>query len=256
MEAYRRALRENVKLVSITATSNVTGQAPPVREVVREAAAQGGPVHLDAAQAFSSGWLDMTEDRPEFVTFSLHKAYGPSGLGGLYARREWLAKLEPTYCGAGTVDDHFGETSRYTAGAPRMEFGLQNYAAVYAVPAGMKVLAGIPPEATREHYAALNTALREQLRDLPQIRIVGPADPADAHHVCSFHVDGADALRVASLLDMAGNFQVRAGRLCAHHWFHQHEVPDVVRVSFGIHNSLQEVEDYGSVFRKILRHYL
>ena len=255
LEGYRKALREGVKLVSLTAMSNVTGEAPPLREVIREAATLGIPVHLDAAQAFASGELDITELRPDFVSFSLHKAYGPTGLGGLYMRRDWRARLDPTYAGAGTVDDHSGETSRWTDGAPRFEFGLQNYAAIHAVPSAMTLLAGIPPEELRRHYAELNTALREQLRRFPELRIVGPANPADAHHVCSFYVPGADAIRVSALLDMVGNFQVRAGRLCAHHWFHQHDVPDVIRVSFGIHNSLEEVEAYGKVFDNILRHY-
>jgi selenocysteine lyase/cysteine desulfurase len=256
IEAYRLKLREDVKLVSITARSNVTGETPPVRELIREAAALGIPVHLDAAQAFASGELDITEDRPDFVSFSLHKAYGPSGLGGLYIKRDWRARLEPTYSGAGTVDDHFGEHSQWTDGAPRFEFGLQNYAAIHAVPAAMRLLGEIPPALLQEHYAQLNAALREQLARVPNLRIVGPANPADAHHICSFYVPGTNAIRIASLLDLVGNFQVRAGRLCAHHWFHQYEVPDVVRVSFGIHNSLEEVEAYGKVFDSILRRYL
>jgi cysteine desulfurase/selenocysteine lyase len=254
-ESYCRALRQGVKLVSLTAMSNVTGAAPPLREVIREANAVGIPVHLDAAQAFASGELDITELRPDFVSFSLHKAYGPTGLGGLYMRRDWRARLDPTYAGAGTVDDHSGESSRWTDGAPRFEFGLQNYAAIHAVPATMTLLAGIPSGHLRRHYAELNTALREQLRRISGLRIVGPANPADAHHVCAFHIPGADALRLSALLDMVGNFQVRAGRLCAHHWFHQHAVPDVIRVSFGIHNSLEEVEAYGKVFDNIIRHY-
>lgn len=255
-DAYRRKLKGGVKLVSLTARSNVTGEAPPLRELIREAAVLGIPVHLDAAQAFASGELDITEDRPDFVSFSLHKAYGPSGLGGLYIRRDWRTRLEPAYTGAGTVDDHFGEQSQWTDGAPRFEFGLQNYAAIHAVPAAMTLLGGIPPALLSEHYAQLNGALREHLARIPNLRIVGPANPAEGHHICSFYVPGTDAIRLASLLDMAGNFQVRAGRLCAHHWFHQYEIPDVVRVSFGIHNSLEEVEAYGKAFDSILRYYL
>lgn len=255
LEAYRRALRDRVKLVSITARSNVTGEAPPVREILREAGAAGVPVHLDAAQAFASRELDITEDRPDFVTFSLHKAYGPTGLGGMYVRRDWRARLEPAYAGAGTVDDHFGESSSWTEGAPRLEFGLQNYAAINAVPQVIDLLESIPVEALREHYRQLNTELRAALAEIPGLRIVGPADPTAAHHVCACYLPGMDAARLASLLDLAGNFQVRAGRLCAHHWFHRYDVADVIRVSFGIHNSLEEVQAYANVFATILRHY-
>jgi cysteine desulfurase/selenocysteine lyase len=256
MEAYRLALRDNIKLVSLTARSNVTGEAPPIRDLVREASRAGVPVHLDAAQAFASGELDVTADRVDFLSFSLHKAYGPTGLGGLYIRRDWQNRLTPSYTGAGTVDDHYGEKSSWTAGASRFEFGLQNYAAIHAVPAAMKLLAGIPPADLRAHYAELNGALRAELQRIPQLRLVGPSTAVDAHHVCSFYIPGSDAKRLASLLDLAGNFQVRAGRLCAHHWFNQYQVPGVVRVSFGIHNTLEEVETYGEVFDSILRHYL
>jgi cysteine desulfurase/selenocysteine lyase len=256
LDAYRRALRQDIKLVSLTARSNVTGESPPIRELVREAVAAGVPVHLDAAQAFASGELNVTEDSVDFLSFSLHKAYGPTGLGGLYLRRDWQRRLSPSYMGAGTVDDHQAELSHWTAGAARFEFGLQNYAAIHAVPAAMSLLAGIPPVALREHYAELNSALRHELSRIPGVQLVGPAEPADAHHVCSFYLPGRDALRVTSLLDLAGNFQVRAGRLCAHHWFNQYEVPDVIRVSFGIHNTLEEVETYGEVLNNILRHYL
>jgi cysteine desulfurase/selenocysteine lyase len=256
LDAYRQALRQDIKLVSLTARSNVTGESPPLRDLVREAVAAGVPVHLDAAQAFASGELDVTEDRIDFLSFSLHKAYGPTGLGGLYVRRDWRHRLAPVFMGAGTVDDHHDESSEWTEGAARFEFGLQNYAAVYAVPATMKLLAGIPSAALREHYAELNAALRHELRRIPDLRLVAPAEPADAHHVCSFYVPGRDALRITSLMDVAGNFQTRAGRLCAHHWFHRYDVPDVVRVSFGVHNTLEEVESYGEVLDSILRHYL
>lgn len=255
LSQYRRALRDGVKLVSLTARSNVTGEAPPIREIIREAAAVGVPVHLDAAQAFASGELDITEDRPDFVSFSFHKAYGPTGLGGLYLRRDWRDRLQPTYAGAGTVDDHFGENTTWTEGAPRFEFGLQNYAAIHAVPPLMALLGGIPAKAVKDHYKELNGALREELSRIPEVRIVGPANAADAHHICSFHLSGRDCLRMAALLDMVGNFQVRAGRLCAQHWFHRNNVPDVIRVSFGIHNSVEEVQAYGKVLCSLLRHY-
>jgi selenocysteine lyase/cysteine desulfurase len=255
-DAYSRALQQNIKLVSITARSHVTGESPPVNDLVREAAIAGVPVHLDAAQAFASGELDVTASGADFVSFSLPKAYGPTGLGGLYLRRTWRGRLEPTYAGAGTVDDHFGEASEWTDGAPRFEYGLQNYAAIYAVPVAIRLLAGLRPRVTRDHFAELNGFLRTELRRIPGVCLVGPRDPVNSHHVCSFYVRGADPKRLASLLDMAGNFQVRAGRLCAHHWFHKYEVPEVIRVSFGLHNSLEEVEAYARLFGNILRHYL
>jgi cysteine desulfurase/selenocysteine lyase len=213
-------------------------------------------VHLDAAQAFAGGSIDVAEDRPDFVSFSLHKAYGPSGLGGLYIRREWQPRLLPWISGAGTVDDHFEETSTWAAGAARFEFGLQNYAAIFAVPAAMAFLSDISQGALNEHAAGLNMELRDALRRVPDCHSVGPLSGADAHHICSFHVRDTDSKRLASLLDMAANIQVRAGRLCAHHWFHRYGVPDVIRVSLGGHNSISDVEEFVNALVRIRRHYM
>lgn len=256
LDSYREALQQHVKLVSITAMSNVTGQAVPVREVVQEAKALGIPVHLDAAQAFASRQLDMVEDLPDFVSFSLHKAYGPTGIGGLYLRRDWQAQLEPTFVGAGSVDDHSEEVTKWTKGAGRFEFGLQNYAALYAVPATMSFISSIDRATFQEHFSNLSTALWSQLSDIPGACLLGPTSPEAGQHVCSFFIRDRDALRLASLLDMVGNIQVRSGRLCAHHWFHRYRIPDVLRVSFGVYNSVQDVEEFSSVLHTILQHYI
>jgi cysteine desulfurase/selenocysteine lyase len=255
LDSYRELLRQNVKLVSITAMSNVTGQAVPVREVVREAQAQGIPVHLDAAQAFASGQLDVVEDLPDFVSFSLHKAYGPMGLGGLYLQRKWQTQLEPQFVGAGAVDDHFEDATKWTNGAGRFEFGLQNYAALYAVPATMAFLTSFDRSALREHFCTLSAALWSRLREIPGVGFAGPVTPECGQHVCSFFIRDRDAARLASLLDMVGKIQVRSGKLCAHHWFHRYGISDVLRVSFGVYNSVRDVEEFSNVLHTILKHY-
>lgn len=256
LDEFRQALRAGVKLVSLTARSNVTGMAPPLQAIMEEADALGIPVHLDAAQAFPSGSVDVSGSGPAFATFSFHKAYGPSGLGGLYIRRGWMPRLAPALCGAGAVDDHHDETSQWSAGAARMEFGLQNYAAIVAVPATMALLSGLSPTAQADHFRRLTDALREVLASVPGLRIIGPADASELHTLVSFHVQGVPAGKLASLLDQVGGIQVRTGRLCAHHWFHRYRLPDVLRVSFGIHNSLDEVDSYGRAMHAILRHFV
>ncbi len=255
-DAYRSQLSHEVKLVSVTAMSNVTGAGVPVREIVREAHALGIPVHFDAAQAFTFRTIDVTEDLPDFVSFSFHKAYGPSGLGGLYLRRDWQLRLRPSFAGAGTVDDHFEQATTWTHGAARFEYGLQNYAAQYAIPATIAFLSAIPRADVEYHFALLNSVLRDALKTIPGLHIVGPAAPEPAQHICSFYVEGTDSMRLAALLDMAGKIQVRAGKLCAHHWFHRYKVPDVLRVSFGIQNSVEEVEEFGRVLDSIRKHYV
>jgi cysteine desulfurase/selenocysteine lyase len=255
MDEYVKVLDGNFKLVALTAMSNVTGMAIPVREVVAAAHRKDIPVLLDAAQAFGCGQIDITEDRPDYLAVSLHKAYGPTGVGALYVRRDLQPGLQPLFMGAGTVDDHFNESLGWTSGAPRFEFGLQNYAGIYAIPPVMSFLKSIDSTQLKGHYERLQTALRDVLRRISGVHLLDSGSPGAHNNVCSFYVEGKDSGLLSSLLDMAGNIQVRAGRLCAHHWFNRYSVPDVVRISFGVHNSVEDVEDYGRTFSKILGHY-
>ncbi len=256
MEAYRELLRTGIKLVSLASVSNATGAGLPVREVVREAHACGIPVHIDAAQQAPHLDIDVENDLPDALSFSLHKAYGPSGLGVLYLRRQLQAELTPELAGGGTVDDHHGDTSTPTRGPARFEFGLQNYAAQSAVVANMGFLKRFSAEAVRAHFLRLNTRLRDYLRELPGIRFLGPESPGAASHVCNFSLDGVDSKRLGELLDRVGNVQVRAGRMCAHHYYHRYALPPSVRVSFGYHNTEAEVDALGKLIPSLLRHYL
>ena len=255
LDAYRRGLGDGVKLVSITAMSNVTGEAPPLREIVKEAAVRGIPVHLDAAQAFASGELDVTELgpglrlllapqglRPDRTRRAVHETGLASSPGPRLRRRRHGQRS----LGRDVSLDGRGATLRVRASELR----------------GNSRSAGGDDPACRHSPRRSPPALRRTER-----RTSGRPEPGSGTPDCR----SPESRRCASYLflpspwcrrpppfgnlDMVGNFQVRAGRLCAHHWFHQHRVPDVIRVSFGIHNSLDEVEAYGKVFDNILRHY-
>ncbi len=256
LETYRARLADGVKLVSLASVSNVTGARLPVAEVVREAHARGIPVHLDAAQHVLLRDLDLAALEPDFVSFSFHKAYGPGGLGALYVRRQWQARLTPRLTGGGTVDDHRDQDIVPARGPARFELGLQNYAAQSALPAWADFLERVDAASAAAHFAGLSALARERLAALPGVTLVGVPPTADSGHVVTFHVAGADPVRVAELLDQVGNVQVRAGRLCAHHYFHRYGLPPCVRVSFGYQTTQQEVLRLVRVLDAVLGHYL
>jgi cysteine desulfurase/selenocysteine lyase len=246
--------RRRFKLVSITAMSNVTGTRAPVGRLVAAAHRQGVPVHIDAAQAAVHRTIDVGEQGPDFLSVSLHKAYGPSGLGVLYASREAQRALVPLLGGGGSVDDHFEREFHWTAGPARFEFGLQNYAAQYAVSAGIAFLTRFPAAAIEAHFDGLNGHCRRLLAELPNVRFIGPGGTATSS--CNFYLLGVDSLRLAELLDLVGDIHVRAGKFCAHHYYHRHGLPASVRLSFGYHNTLDEVDRCVRTLRDIVSHYL
>lgn len=256
MDEYRALLKRGVKLVSLVAESNVTGARIPVSEVVREAHALGIPVHLDAAQWVLSGEVDLEEQQPDFLSFSFHKLYGPSGLGALYATRQQQRLLEPLLAGGGTVDDHHDRDVAPTAGPARFEFGLQNFAAQAAVPACMDFLQRFTPEGIRGHFLRLNALARELLGAIVGLRFLDAGSAEAAGHIVTFEVDGQDPMHLAELLDQVGDIQVRAGHMCAHHLFHRYELPPAIRVSFGYQSTDEEVRRLARVLDSLLRHYV
>lgn len=256
LDAYRALLHGDIKLVSLASVSNFTGRRLPVHEVVREAHARGIPVHLDAAQHVLLRDLDLGLDEPDFVSFSFHKAYGPSGLGALYLRRQWQRELQPALAGGGTVDDHRELASVAAEGPARFELGLQNYAAQAAVPACVDFLERFSAHQVAGHFERLGSLACELLQAVPGLTFLCGARPAEAGHVVSFRLDGVDPVRVAELLDQVGDVQVRAGRMCAHHYFHRYDLPPCLRVSFGYQTTEEEVRRLARVLHAVLQYYL
>lgn len=255
-DEYRRLLTRGIKLVSIASVSNVTGSYIPVREVVSEAHAQGILIHIDAAQQAMHNAIDITENGPDLLSLSLHKAYGPSGLGVLYMSRELHRQIRPILAGGGSVDGHHEQEVTYTSGAARFEYGLQNYAAQYAVCATIKFLTQFSAKEVQNHFQHLNTLARQLLNDISGIRFIGSRDPTKCNHICNFYIENIDSLRITELLNLVGNIQVRGGQMCAHHYYHRYKLPPSIRMSFGYHNTDKEVQYYVQTLRTILEHYL
>ncbi len=153
------------------------------------------------------------------------------------------------------MDDHYDATTQYTAGAPRFEFGLQNYASMAAVDATTRFLSAISAADAASHFVTLNATATELLSTLPGVRFIGPSDPAASSHIRNFYIDGADMRRVAEILDNAANTSVRVGKMCAHHTYHTYQLPASIRLSFGYHNTVDEVARCCRMLPDILKHY-
>jgi len=254
-EAFRRDFPANCRLVTIHSTSNVTGASFPVDEIVRISHERGAPVLVDAAQSMVTGPPDVRRPGIDFLVFSAHKMFGPSGLGVLYVAPDHQDGLRPLLLGGETVTDTTYGDHTPAAWPDRLEAGLQNYAGACGFTAAVAFLRRLDRPALKAHLTALNGRLSEAVGSIPGVRILGPADPADRPTVLSLVADGIDPHRLATLLDDAAGIMVRSGMHCCHSWFHGRNIPESVRFSFSAYNTHEEVEAAVEMLDSLLRHF-
>jgi cysteine desulfurase / selenocysteine lyase len=247
--------RGNVKLLSVFYTSHVTGVSLPVRDLAALAHRYGARILVDAAQALPHRAINVIDLDCDFMAFSFHKAFGPTGMGGLYGKAQCLEELTPFLTGGETVEDVTYEACRLSPVPERFEAGLQNYAGAIGSAAAVRYLEELGDENVRQHELQLNQQLTRQLASFPQVKILGPQDPAARGSIVNFTVDDFDSGELSILLDKTRGIMTRSGVHCCHAWFHKYSLRPSLRVSLSVYNTAEEVEAFGDTLRKILRHF-
>jgi cysteine desulfurase/selenocysteine lyase len=279
LDHLQTLLRQNdVKLVAVTAGSNVTGIMPPIHTVARMAHEAGALILVDAAQALARMPIDVKPfDHPEhldFVAGAGHKAYAPFGAAFLYGPRDVMVEAGPYLPGGGTASQVTARSAQFLDSADRHQGGTPNIAGVVGLSRSLLFLQAIGLSAIRAHEVALTRKALDGLRALGGITVYGPDDADKRLAVVSFNVDGVEDLLTAAVLSEEGALAVRNGRFCAHIYcdrlFKSHhagggqagaEPPSgAVRASFGLYNDESDVdrllEFVGRVReRKWLGHY-
>ena len=230
-----------VKLVSIFHLSNLTGVELPLAEVSREAHAHDALVLVDAAQSVMTRKIRVQELGADLLVFSLHKMFGPSGVGVLWARHEVLAAMKPFLLGGETIEDVTHESHELSPPPARFEAGVANVDGAVGARAAVEFLTDLDPERIHLHVAALNQMVTEGLQKFSRVQIIGPEDPSLRNSVLNFHVDGLESRALAGLLDRRQNIMVRYGKQCVHAWYNKHNLPESVRISLAIYNTEREV---------------
>ncbi len=242
-EAVAEALRDGrVKLLAITAQSNVLGTRPRLREIVRLAHGKGALVLVDAAQAAAHGPLDVSKDglNCDFLALSAHKVYGPTGAGALYARLDLLREMPP-FLGGGMMIENVREEGFTTADPPyKFEAGTQSVADIVGFAAGLRWLQSIPPADLAAHERMLIAAILESLRTVRGLRVLGPADAEEVHGCVSFVIDGVHPHDLTELLGRRG-ICLRAGHHCAQPLHRRLGITASTRVSVGAYNTVEEI---------------
>ena len=234
-------LDERVKVVAFTHHSNVTGTGSPVAELVARAKAVGALTVLDACQSVPHQPVDFRALEVDFAAFSGHKMLGPTGIGALYGRPELLAALPPFLTGGSMIETVTMESATYASPPQRFEAGTQMISQVVGLAAAVHYLSAIGMSAVAAHEHRLVTATLEGLSEIPEVRIIGPADPAVRHSPVSFVVNGVHAHDVGQVLDDEG-VAVRVGHHCAAPLHRRFGLAASVRASFAVYNTADEVD--------------
>ncbi|MDB5649836.1 MAG: sufS [Hyphomicrobiales bacterium] len=239
IEEFERTLTARTKLVAITHMSNVLGTVVPVKEIIRIAHARGIPVMVDGSQGAVHLDVDVRDLDADFYVFTGHKVYGPTGIGVLYGKREWLEKLPPFNGGGEMIETVTMDRVTYNTPPHRFEAGTPPIVQAIGLGAALDYMQNIGRDRIRAHETALGAYAQERLSRLNSIRIFGTAPGKGA--IVSFEMKGAHAHDVATVIDRSG-VAVRAGTHCAMPLMSRFGVTSTCRASFALYNTQEEVE--------------
>ncbi|MCL4562136.1 MAG: cysteine desulfurase [Chloroflexi bacterium] len=251
LEAYEKCLDNKVRLVSLGSTSNLDGTSLPAAEVVKKAHQNGSLVLLDAAQAAPHYKIDVKALGVDFLALSGHKMLGPSGTGILYGKYALLDQLDPFLVGGDTVASSTYDSCEYLPPPEKFEAGLQDYAGIIGLGAAFQYLQNVGWNAIQKQELLLNECITSGIRNLPQLKIIGPADPKLRGGIVSFYIEGIDSHRIALMLDQMANIAVRSGQHCVHSWFNAHQIKGSVRASVYFYNTIEEATLFVTSLQKI-----
>ncbi|WP_433872609.1 aminotransferase class V-fold PLP-dependent enzyme [Saccharopolyspora sp. CA-218241] len=250
LEAFDAALGDRVRIAAISHVSNVLGTVNPVREMTALARRRGAVVVVDGAQAVAHRPVDVAGIGADFYCFSAHKMYGPQGVGVLHGRSERLADLPPYRVGGGTVKGvRFDEPVSYVPTPARLEAGTPDVAGAVGLAAAFDYLRRLGFEQVRRHDAELVRYAVSALGEIGGVRVVG-APERDPSGIVSFVVDGIHPYDVGGYLDQHG-IAVRCGVHCASTFLDALGLLGTVRLSFGVYNTTEEVDEVCRALRSV-----
>jgi cysteine desulfurase/selenocysteine lyase len=226
----------------------VLGTVNPVEEIIKTAHAHGIPVLVDGAQSAPHFKVDVQAMDCDFFAFSGHKMYGPTGIGVLYGKEEWLEKLPPYQGGGEMIDKVTWEKTTFERLPFKFEAGTPDYIATHGLATAIDYLNCVGLDSVKAHEAELTRYCMEQLRTIDGMRIFGEAEHKDA--VVSFLVGDIHHLDMGTLLDRLG-IAVRTGHHCAQPLMDRLGISGTVRASFALYNTKEEIDVLVNGIRRV-----
>ena len=250
IDNLRTQISDRTKLLSICHVSNVLGTINPVEEIIQMAHEKGIPVLIDAAQSAPHMKIDVQAMDCDFLCFSGHKMYGPTGIGVLYGKEEWLEKLPPYQGGGEMIDQVSWEKTTFEHAPLKFEAGTPDYGATHGLATAIDYMEHIGLYAIEAHEQELTRYCMEQMKQIDGMRFFGEAERKDA--VVSFLVGDIHHLDMGTLLDRLG-IAVRTGHHCAHPLMTRLGITGTVRASFALYNTKEEIDILTEGIRRVSR---
>lgn len=239
LDAYRELFTERTRLVCVAHVSNVLGTVNPVKEMIRTAHSHGVPVLVDGAQSIPHMPVDVQDLDADFYVFSGHKVYGPTGVGVLYGKEDWLDRLPP-YQGGGEMIQHVSfERTTFNELPFKFEAGTPDYIGTTGLARALDYVTALGMDRIAAYEHDLTEYATRQLKQVPGMRIFGEAPEKGS--VISFLVGNIHHFDMGTLLDRLG-IAVRTGHHCAQPLMQRLGIEGTVRASFGLYNTRQEVD--------------
>jgi cysteine desulfurase/selenocysteine lyase len=247
--AYQSLLSPKVKLVAVNHVSNAIGTINPIKQMIELAHQVGAKVLIDGAQSVAHFEIDVQEYDMDFLAFSAHKLFGPTGVGVLYGKRELLEAMPPYQGGGEMIKEVSFSGTTYNELPYKFEAGTPNIADVYAFGFALDYLKSLPKNAVWDQEKALLDYATEQLSQIDGLRIVGQAPEKIA--VVSFVIDGVHPQDIGVLLDKFG-VAIRTGHHCAQPLMARYELVGTCRASFAFYNTKEEIDLFVKALKRCI----
>ena len=255
MDQLETLITEKTKIISVAHVSNVLGTINPVAQIAQIAHTHSIPVLVDGAQSAPHFKVDVQAMDCDFFAFSGHKMYGPTGIGVLYGKEEWLEKLPPYQGGGEMIDKVTWEKTTFERLPFKFEAGTPDYIATHGLAKAIDYIESLGFDAIQQHEQELTRYCMEQLMTIPDMHIYGPnltigIVPSVRDAVVSFNVGFIHHLDMGTLLDRLG-IAVRTGHHCAQPLMDRLGISGTVRASFALYNTKEEIDILVAGIRRV-----
>ncbi|MFB3813052.1 MAG: SufS family cysteine desulfurase [Terriglobales bacterium] len=239
LDEYAKLLGPKTKIVSVVHISNALGTVNPVRKIIEMAHVWNVPVLIDGAQSIPHQPVDVQELGADFFVFSGHKIYGPTGVGVLYGRREWLDRMPPYQGGGDMISSVTFERTTYNKLPYKFEAGTPNISGVIGLGAALDYVESIGREAIAAYERDLLDYATQRVSAIPGVRLIGAA--REKAGVISFLIDDVHPHDIGTILDQQG-IAIRAGHHCAQPVMQRFGIPATARASIAFYNTREEID--------------
>ncbi|NQX82665.1 MAG: cysteine desulfurase [Flavobacteriaceae bacterium] len=243
-------INENTKLVAVNHISNALGIINPIELIIEKAHKVGAAVLIDGAQSSPHLKIDIQKLDCDFYTVSAHKMCGPTGVGVLFGKQDWLNKMVPYHGGGEMIKEVSFEKTTYADLPHKFEAGTPNIAGVIAFGEAIDYLNNIGLENIEKYENSLLVYAQKQLLDIEDVKIYGESDKKAA--VISFNIEGVHPYDIGHILDQQG-VAVRTGHHCTQPIMSYFDIPGTVRASFSFYNTIEEIDVFVSALKKAIR---